>query len=147
MGKNKQATCQICYKEMRSDSLKRHIKCVHNTHFKCNQCEFVINSWKGLKCHQKLKQGEPRPVYGGPEPEKEDRMIDQDESPTVINDGRNKQVTCKESDHLPTHMKIQSKIQDESKISHNTVDSMDELMGESIEVWKIYKLLQRMKKE
>ena len=79
------------------------------------------------------------------EKEKETRIIDQ-----VNNDveGRNMQVTCKESDHLSKQMKVQ--VQNDSKIPYkkNTEDSnnKDELMEESIEVWKIYKLLQRMKK-
>ena len=199
MGKNKQVTCKICYKEMRSNNLgrhmkvhfknqpenkpneemcrelvlelvdnvveqcnptndlnvswqceicdlefttkthlKRHIESLHNgVKFPCNQCNFVTNRKDNFKRHQKIK-------HGGSEPEKETRIIDQ-----VDNDveGRNMQVTCKESDHLPTHMKVQ--VKNESKIPYekNTEDSnnMDELMKESIEVWKIYKLLQRIK--
>ena len=78
--------------------------------------------------------------------------------------GRNKQVTCKicykemRSDilqrHMKVHVKVQSELaQDESKIPHNkNADAnsnnmeQDKLMEESMEVWKIYKLLQRMKK-
>ena len=196
MGRNKQATCKICYKEMRSDhikqhmkvhlkykprvqilekgvqtdsnsfndcnfeavrkdkswlcdlcgyqtdrkdKLKRHIESIHqNIKYECNQCKFVTKRKDSLRRHQKIK-------HGGSVPEKETRIIDQ-----VNNDleGRNMQVTCKESDHLPKQMKVQ--VQNDSKIPYkkNTEDSnnMDELMKESIEVWKIYKLLQRMKK-
>ena len=126
--------CPHCdFETARKDKLKRHIESVHNiVTFNCNQCEFVANRKDNLKRHQKIKHGGPRPVYGGSELEKKKRRIDQDESTSVI-DGRNKQPA-----------------EDESKNPHKNdakSNNMDELMEESMEVWKIHKLLQRMKKK
>ena len=126
--------CPHCdFETARKDKLKRHIESVHNNvAFNCNQCEFVANRKDNLKRHQKIKHGGPRPVYGGSEPEKKKRRIDQDESTSVI-DGRNKQPAEDESKN-PNKNDAKS-------------NNMDELMEESMEVWKIHKLLQRMKKK
>ena len=52
MGKNKQVACQICFKPIRSDTLKRHMK-VHekyefNIKFQTNEeiCKDLVTSWK-----------------------------------------------------------------------------------------------------
>ena len=124
--------CNQCeFVANRKDNLKRHIKSAHNnTQFECNQCDFVANRKDSLKRHIKIKHGGPAPpVYGGSEPEKKKRRIDQDES---IDDGRNKQPAEDESKN-PNKNDAKS-------------NNMDELMEESMKVWKIYKLLQRMKK-
>ena len=151
MGKNKQVNCKVCYREMRSDNVKRHMK----LHLKLQPV-----TTGNEEIHQEILQ----------------RMVDNDAVPTEsesdlkrkhdstlcekLSTGETihecdicyqemKSITCNRHRKINDGKRLVSSCQTVNtpyllKVDEN-MELNEKLINESREVLKIYKLLQRMK--
>ena len=112
---NKKVRCNVCYREMRSDNVKRHMK----QHTKKNESNPVTN----------ISVTNNYNTISGVSTERKDEE----------NENKDAQTTIDEKALEIAALKINKEY--EEKVASST----NEELIEAIEVWKIYKLLQRMK--
>ena len=129
MGKHKQVACEICFKYMRSDNLKRHCQ---NKHI--------------LSCFTSSSTKQTTEKCGRPCPQSRKKFKD-GEAPDIKRNGGNDSGSYK---HHPSQNQSQTQQYTSAKeqVHQQPMQTQPtdwDLMEDSIQVFKIYKLLQRMK--
>ena len=192
MGRNKQDSCKICFKSMRSDNLRRHKKVHMNRNLddkpvkkrKFNEIYDVIEPEDENEIeledenenepeNKKEIESEDEMVIEPEdekeiEPEDEKEIEPEDEKEIVLQIQNNEQDSnCSETLHYCAHCNYATKrkfnMKDHIERKHAREEEIiccnnekshmecipegekNDLFEDSIEVWKIYKMLQRMK--
>ena len=190
MARNKQVSCKICFKVMRSDNLTRHIQTQHVGTLKRkndsepektkrkryyenddvikpeDENEIELEDENEIEPeNEKELESEDEMVI---EPEDEKEIEPEDEKEIVLQIQNNEQDSnCSETLHYCAHCNYATKRKfnmkdhierkhareeeiiccnnEKSHMEFIPVDEKDDLLEDSIEVWKIYQLLLKMK--